>query len=92
MEGDLESLPDDAFALVVAAIDQPQAAARMLATCRRVGAAVPAPPVLELGPSAPMVVQVRAMSACLAAVGPVAEPSGSGRSGSGGLALAATHG
>jgi hypothetical protein len=30
---DLASLPDDAFALVLTAIDQPQAAARMLATC-----------------------------------------------------------
>ena len=97
MEGcDLASLPDDVFALVVAAVDQPQAAARLLATCRRVRAAVPAPPGAppgdspgELGPSAPMVVQVQATSACLAA------PASAGEFGAarlGGLELAAACG
>jgi len=68
---DHTSLPDDAFALVLTAIDQPQAAARMLATCRRVRLVVPGPgsgpPVAasELGPSAPLVVQVQAMLAFL---------------------------
>jgi len=59
VEGDLMSLPDDLFALVVSAIDQPHAAACMLATCRRVGAALlhEAPEAASsMGPSAPMVV------------------------------------
>jgi len=36
----LTGLPDNLFALVLTAIDQPQAVGRMLATCRRVRALV----------------------------------------------------
>jgi len=94
-EVDLTSLPDDAFAVVLTAIDQPQAAARMLAACRRVRVAVPVPPdSASVGPNAPMVVQVQAMPAFLRS--PVAKLHrlGSGRPGpgGGGLELAATHG
>jgi len=99
---DLTSLPDDAFALVLTAIDQPQAAARMLATCRHVRVAVPVPVLVmvpvpvppvtasELGPSAPLVVQVQAMSGFL--LSPAAKSHRGGRPGGGGLELAATHG
>jgi len=41
--GDLMGMPDDTFAMVLAAIHQPQAAACMLATCQRVCAALRAP-------------------------------------------------
>jgi len=64
--GNLMSLPDDTLAMVLTAIDQPQAAACMLATCQRVRAALRVPvPVCAMGPSAPMVVQVQAVSAAL---------------------------
>jgi len=71
--GDLMSMPDDTFAMVLAAIDQPQAAACMLATCQRVRAALRVPvPVCTVGPSALMIVQVEAVSAalCLRGAGP----------------------
>ena len=81
---DLASLPDDAFALVLTAIDQPQAAARMLATCRRVRVAVPLVSA-SVGPSAPMVVQVQVTSTFLRS--PEYHPPRNG-----GLELAAQHG
>jgi len=56
-------LPDDLFALVLTAIDQPQAAGRMLATCRRVRALVALAGPGTPGPSAPIVVQVVITSA-----------------------------
>jgi len=86
-EIDLTSLPDDAVTLVLAAIDQPQAAARMLSTCRRVRESLPAPgshvSASELGPSAPMVIQVQFMSAFLHSAAAKRQS---------GLDLAATHG
>jgi len=64
--GDLMSMPDDTFAMVLTAIDQPQAAACMLATCQRVRAALRGPvPVCAMGPRAPMVVQIQFVSTAL---------------------------
>ena len=62
--GKLMGMPDDTFGMVLAAIDRPHAAACMLATCKHVGAALR---VLDgaMGPGAPMVVQVQAVSAAL---------------------------
>jgi len=62
--GNLMGMPDDTFAMVLAAIDQPQAAACMLATCQRVGVALRAPDAVapSTGPDAPMIVQVQAVS------------------------------
>jgi len=65
-QNDLANLPDDAFALVLTAIDEPRAAARMLSAYRRARAAVPVPGPSELGPLTPVLVQVQATSACLA--------------------------
>jgi len=60
------SMPDDTFAMVLTAIDQPQAAACMLATCQRVRAALRGPvPVCAMGPRAPMVVQIQFVSTAL---------------------------
>ena len=74
--GDLMGMPDDTFAMVLAAIDQPHAAACMLATCQRVGAVLQAPEAVpgaapeaalapSMGPGSPMIVQVQAVSAAL---------------------------
>jgi len=68
--GDLMGMPDNTFAMVLTAIDRPQAAACMLATCKRVGAALRVPdadpsPAPSTGPGAPMIVQVQAVSAAL---------------------------
>jgi len=81
----LASLPDDLIGLVLTAIDQPLAAGRMLATCRRVRTLVSMP--RELGPSAPVAVQVEVLSG-VRSPAPFAEATAS----SGGLELAATHG
>jgi len=64
--GDLMDMPDDTFAMVLAAIDQPHAAVCMLATCQRVGEALRAHEAApEAAAGAPMIVQVQAVSAAL---------------------------
>jgi len=68
--GDLMDMPNDTFAMVLAAINQPQAAACMLATCQRVRAALRAPDAVpeatpEAAADAPMIVQIQAVSAAL---------------------------
>jgi len=83
---DLANLPDDAFALVLTAIDEPRAAARMLSAYRRTRAAVPVPAPSELGPLTPVLIQVQATSACLAS------SRTQDRHPCPGLMMAATHG
>ena len=83
---DLDNLPDDAFALVLTAIDEPRAAARMLSAYQRACAAVLVPAPSELGPLTPVLVQVQATSACLAS------SRTQDRYPCPGLLMAATHG
>jgi len=83
---DLANLPDDAFALVLTAIDEPRAAARMLSAYQRACAAVLVPAPSELGPLTPVLVQVQATSACLAS------SRTQDRYPCPGLLMAATHG
>ena len=80
----LTDLPDDVIPMVTSQLDFGTAAS-MLATCRSIGDAVPAPPVGEWGPTTPVTAQVKIMSALLRS--PEYDPPRNG-----GLELAAKHG